>query len=379
MMHAFPYAHAADDDWHLALERVIAGLGSVRHPAPDRSAGRLGFLYLTDVINAHLEAILEALREATDVEHWVGAVGLGICASGVEYYERPAIAAMIAELPADAFRVFAPIVKDLDGFDAAQRAWLGNAQPFMGLVHADPSNPLTESLVRQLAERTVTGFLVGGLASSQHNARVIADEPTAGGLTGVMFTEAIGIQTALSQGCSPIGPHRRITACQRNVIVELDGRPALDVFKDDIGEVLARDISRVGGYIFAGLPIAGSDTGDYLVRNLIGVDMEKRLIGIGDLVEKGQELMFCRRDANTAREDLSRMLANLKGRLQGPPRGGVYVSCLGRGANLFGDDSQELKQIRDELGEFPLVGFYANGELSQNRLYGYTGVLTLFT
>ncbi len=371
MMSSFPYAHAADDDWHLALERVIAGLGSAQ--------GGLGFLYVSDAINAHLEAILDALRDATDVEHWVGAVGIGICATGVEYYERPAIAAMVADLPDEAFRVFPPIVKDLESFDAAQRAWLGSAQPFMALVHADPSNPLTESLIRQLAERTVTGFLVGGLASSQQNARVIADEPTEGGLTGVMFTEAAGIQTALSQGCSPIGPHRRITECQRNVIVELDGRPALDVFKEDIGEVLARDIARVGGYIFVGLPIKGSDTGDYLVRNLIGVDLEKRLVGIGDMVEKDQELMFCRRDANTAREDLSRMLSHLKARLNGPPRGGVYVSCLGRGANLFGDDSQELKQIREELGDFPLVGFYANGELSQNRLYGYTGVLTLFT
>jgi small ligand-binding sensory domain FIST len=89
--------------------------------------------------------------------------------------------------------------------------------------------------------------------------------------------------------------------------------------------------------------------------------------------------MFCRRDANTAREDFSRMLAGLKQRLSAPPRGGVYVSCLGRGAQLFGEDSQELEQIRDELGDFPLVGFYANGEVSQNRLYGYTGVLTLFT
>jgi small ligand-binding sensory domain FIST len=370
-MHPFPFAHAADDDWHAALERVIGGLGS--------ATGQLGFLYVSDAVNPHLEAILEALREATDVEHWVGAVGLGICATGVEYYERPAIAAMVADLPAEAFRVFPPIVKDLEAFDNAQRAWLGSAQPFMGLVHGDPANPLTESLIRQLAERTATGFLVGGLASSQHNARVLADEPTAGGLAGVMLTEAAGVQTALSQGCSPIGPHRQITECQRNVIVELDGRPALEVFKEDIGEVLARDISRVGGYIFAGLPIAGSDTGDYLVRNLIGVDMERQLIGIGDLVEKGQELMFCRRDANTAREDLSRMLANLKKRLSGLPRGGVYISCLGRGSNLFGEDSQELKQIRDELGAFPLVGFYANGEVSQNRLYGYTGVLTLFT
>jgi small ligand-binding sensory domain FIST len=370
-MQPFRFAHAADDDWHLALEQVIGGLRS--------ASGTLGFLYVTDAINAHLDAILEALRDATDIEHWVGAVGIGICATGVEYYERPAIAAMVADIDGSAFHVFPTIVKDLEGFDAGQRAWLGSAQPFMGLVHADPANPLTESLIRQLAERTVTGFLVGGLASSQNNARVIADEPTEGGLSGVMFTEAAGVQTALSQGCSPIGPHRRITECKRNVIVELDGRAALDVFKEDIGEVLARDISRVGGYIFAGLPITGSDTGDYLVRNLIGVDMDKGLIGIGDIVEKGQELMFCRRDANTAREDLSRMLEHLKARLARPPRGGVYVSCMGRGANLFGDDSQELKQIRDELGDFPLVGFYANGEISQNRLYGYTGVLTLFT
>ena len=54
------------------------------------------------------------------------------------------------------------------------------------------------------------------------------------------------------------------------------------------------------------------------------------------------------------------------------------MSCLARGPALFGDDSQELKTIRDALGDFPLVGFFANGEISHNRLYGYTGVLTLF-
>ena len=65
-------------------------------------------------------------------------------------------------------------------------------------------------------------------------------------------------------------------------------------------------------------------------------------------------------------------------RSAGPPRGGVYYSCLGRGENLFGGDSRELRAIRNELGNFPLVGFFANGEISHNRLYGYTGVLTLF-
>ena len=374
-MNLFRYAHADGDDWSDAVDHVIDDLGA----APAAIAGNLGFVYATDAITANLDDVLDALREATGVEHWVGAVGIGICATGIEYYERPAVAAMIAELPEDSFRVFPTILKDLDAFDRDQTEWLGNAQPYLGLVHADPVNPATESLIKQLAARTATGFLVGGLASSRDDARIVADRVGDGGLNGVLFTEAVGIQTSLSQGCSPIGPHRRITESQRNVLVQLDGRPALDVFKEDIGEILARDIAKVGGYIFAGLPIPGSDTGDYLVRNLVGVDMSQRLLAIGDLVEEGQELMFCRRDANTAREDLSRMLARLKTRLSGPPRGGIYVSCLGRGINLFGEDSEELKQIRDELGDFPLVGFYANGEIFQDRLYGYTGVLTLFT
>lgn len=370
-MPPFRYAHAAAGDWSDALSLVIDRLGS----AP----GTLGFLYVTDAVNQYLEEVLDGLRDATGVEHWVGAVGMGICATGVEYYDRPAIAAMLADVPPETFLVFPAITKDLDDFDRTRSAWLGNAQPYLGLVHADPVNPLTESLVKQLAARTATGFLVGGLASANDTARLIADGVTEGGICGVMFTEAVGVQTSLSQGCSPIGPHRTITEAQRNILVTLDGRPALDVFMEDIGESLAQDLSRVGGHIFAGLPIIGSDTGDYLIRNLIGVDMDQKLLAIGDLVDQGQELMFCRRDADTAREDLARMLARLKARLSGPPRGGVYVSCLGRGINLFGDDSEELKQIRDELGDFPLVGFYANGEISQDRLYGYTGVLTLFT
>lgn len=376
-MTSFPYAHAAADDWRDALSQVVIDLGSL--PAPEPGMSRLGFLYVTDAVSPNLEEVLAMLADATAVEHWVGAVGIGICATGVEYYERPAIAAMLAELPTGAFRVFPTVSEDLRAYDAIQQDWLGNAEPFLGLVHGDPSNPATEGLIAQLAARTATGFLVGGLASAHGDARLVADGVTQGGIAGVMLTDAVGVQTNLSQGCSPIGPHRTITECQRNILVTLDNRPALEVFKEDIGEALARDIASLGGTIFAGLPIPGSDTSDYLVRNLIGVDTTQNLLAIGDLVEQGGEVMFCRRDADTAREDLARMLAHLKSRLDGPPRGGVYVSCLGRGINLFGDDSEELKQIRDQLGDFPLVGFYANGEISRDRLYGYTGVLTLFT
>jgi small ligand-binding sensory domain FIST len=184
--------------------------------------------------------------------------------------------------------------------------------------------------------------------------------------------------SGLTQGCTPLSVKHTITKCEGNLLGELDGRPALDVFREDIGEVLSKDLSRVAGYIFAGLPVPGSDTGDYLVRNLIGIDPEAKLLAIGDILEDDAPLMFCRRDGDTAREDMLRMLGDLGRRAGGQIKGGLYYSCLGRGRNQFGENSEELQMIRDQLGDFPLVGFFTNGEISHNLLYGYTGVLTLF-
>jgi len=369
----FSFGHASGADWREAAERCLTSLGRI--PA----AGNLGILYVTDALARYMGEVLDYFREATGVAHWVGTVGVGVCATGVEYYEQPAVVAMIGEFPDDSFRVFPSILKDLDDFTRHHGDWMETHRPFLGLVHVDPSNPLTEALIKQLAERTVSGFLVGGLASSRADVHLYADVLAQGGIAGVFFSQEVGVVTRLSQGCAPIGPHRVVTEAQRNIMIQLDGRPALDVLKEDIGEILSRDLARIGGYIFAGLPIAGSDTGDYLVRNLVGIDPQNGLVAIGDLVEQSKRVMFCRRDANTAREDLLRMLATIRKNLSGPPRGGIYISCLGRGRNLFGKDSNELKLIAAELGDFPLVGFYANGEISQDRVYGYTGVLTLFT
>jgi len=372
-MHPFRYAHAAGEDWRSILSACLEQI----EPVP--AAANLGFLYVTDALSEELGDLLDELVQATGVAQWVGAVGMGICATGTEYYEEPAAVLMLGELPADGFQVFPSLVKDLDAFDARYREWIRTHNPMLGLVHGDPVNPLVEALVKQLAARTASGFLVGGLASARGNTYTIANGVGQGGVSGVLFGEEVGVVTQLTQGCSPIGPHRMVTEARRNILITLDRQPALDVLKTDIGEILARDLMRIGGYIFVGLPIPGSDTGDYLVRNLVGIDPNEGLVAVGDLVEPGRELMFCRRDAATAREDLDRMLVSLKGRLSAPPRGGIYCSCLGRGVNLFGPDSAELRQIRDTLGDFPLVGFYANGEISQDRLYGYTGVLTLFT
>ena len=120
---------------------------------------------------------------------------------------------------------------------------------------------------------------------------------------------------------------------------------------------------------------------DRLLRReaLIGIDPDSGAIAIGEHVAPGDRVMFCRRDHDSAVSDMRRMLADLKKRAGASPiQGGLYFSCCARGPNQFGPDDAELKLISEELGDFPLVGFFANGEISNNRLYGYTGVLTLF-
>lgn len=364
----FRYAHAAADSWRDAAQSCLAQLG--------HGPANLAFLYVSDALADHMGDILALFRQATGIRHWVGAAGIGICATGQEYLDQPAIVVMAGRFEDGSFNVFSGIGDEND-IDASLLQ-CGSAPANFAIVHADPRNPGVGMLVSVLAQRVESGFLVGGLTSSRRRNIQIADEIVEGGVSGVSFSDGITIATRLTQGCSPIGPRRVITACQRNVIISLDGRPALEVFREDIGEVLARDLNRVGGYIFAGLPITGSDTGDYLVRNLVGIDPVNNLIAIGDVVEPGASVMFCRRDRDTARADMARMLESIRQGLYSTPRGGVYYSCLGRGAGLFGPDSEELKMIREALGEFPLVGLFCNGEISHNRLYGYTGVLTLF-
>lgn len=364
----FRYGHAAAQNWQEAAEACIAQIG--------RGPASLGFLYVTDLFADHLGEILALIKSRTGIPHWVGTVGIGVCATGREYLDEAAIAAMAGDFEPDSFRVFSGVASATDVDNVALKC--GGAAPNFAIVHADPYNRHIGDLVSRLAGKVESGFLVGGLTSSRRQNLQVADGVVEGGLSGVSFADNVTVATRLTQGCSPLGPKHQVTASQHNVIIQLDGRAALDVFKEDIGETLARDLNRVGGQIFAGLPIAGSDTGDYLVRNLVGIDPANRLIAIGELLQPGASVMFCRRDTKTANEDMARMLDSIRKGMFGRPRGGVYYSCVGRGASLFGPDSAELKMIRETLGEFPLVGFFCNGEISHNRLYGYTGVLTLF-
>ncbi len=398
-MKRFLQAHATHPDWRFALAMVQPQLEAQRRGrAPCEPT--LGWLYLTDHYAAEAEALLAELQRHWPGVAWVGAVGVGVAASGVEYFDEPALSVMLAELPPSDFRVFSG-VKPLGRFAAH------TAQ-----VHADPATTDLGELVTDMSERTATGYLFGGLASARNRTLHIADGVLQGGLSGVAFSSRIALVSRVTQGCQPVGRARRVTESAGNVITRLDGEAALDCLLEDLG-VAAREPREVLPQIRQtlvglsdpaeradGAPAArrGAFGPDTRVRHLIGLDPARRGIAVGDNAPEGLELAFCQRHTEAARRDLVRICAEIREELApdelpvpatlpggGAPEpleagiaGAVYVSCSGRGGPHFGAPSAELQIVRRALGDVPLVGFFAAGEIARHHVYGYTGVLTVF-
>lgn len=377
-MTSFKVVHTSAEDWAQAAKVCADGLSQ---PAGSYT---LGFIYATDPLAGDLSSILTYMRQKTGIEHWVGSVGMGICAmdgdnssGSTEYFNRSALAVMAMDLDEEMFKVLPLLEDDVDEMPDGVREWTRKSGASFAVIHGDPTNPVAPTLIEDLAAE-ISGFLVGGLTSSQGDNFQICDRVIDGGVSGVLFAPGMDIVTSLSQGCIPISESHIISDCIDNVIIGLDGLPALDVFAQDVGEELADDLEQVAGLVHAALPIEGSDTGDYLVRSLVGIDPERGWLAIGEQVESGQRLMFVRRDPLSAETDMRNRLENLKNRLGKPPMAALYYSCVGRGPSMFGSEGRELSLIEDIFGDIPLVGFFGNGEISHNRLYGYTGVLTLF-
>ncbi|MDA0654583.1 MAG: FIST C-terminal domain-containing protein [Proteobacteria bacterium] len=379
-MNAYAYAHAGvTQDGPITQWRGWESL--LDHCLQDwpLTQNGLGLVYVTEPLAGDLNDILDQLRRRTGIADWTGAVAPAICATGTEYFDTPAMAIMALGMPAGSYRLV-PSISSAEGGErvlGSMSDWMAAQQPRFAIIHADPRGSGVLSLVPGLAE-TTQAYLVGGLTSAATGAGQIAGATTGGGLSGVLFGESVPVATGLTQGCAPIGPLRTITAMEDEFVAELDGRLALDVFKEDIGDLLARDLQRVVGYIHAAVPVRGSDTGDYMVRNLIGIDAGQGWLAIGDMLSEGDQVMFVRRDGASAVADMARMLDSLKDRAGAGIRGGVYHSCIARGPNQFGPGAQELSMIREALGDIPIIGFFGNGEISNGRLYTYTGVLSLF-
>jgi small ligand-binding sensory domain FIST len=166
-----------------------------------------------------------------------------------------------------------------------------------------------------------------------------------------------------------------------------------------VGLVAPQDVGPSG----AAIRQTGNFGSDVVVRHIIGLDPGRHGVAVAQQVELGTELSFCRRNVQAARADLTHICAEIREELEPeelpvsalmglsgseaesaphPARGiagAIYVSCSGRGGAHFGGPSAELQIVRRALGDVPLVGFFAGGEIARHHVYGYTGVLTVFT
>jgi small ligand-binding sensory domain FIST len=386
----FIQAHAGHPDWRVALDvcsRQVKAEVAARAAHDGQAAPlTLGWCYLTDYYAPAARAILDELRLAFPDVAWTGTVGVGVAASGIEYFDEPAMVLMAAALPRASFRLFSgrqPL-----------RASSADFVPHTALVHANGSTPDLQDLLQELSAHTATGYLFGGLSSARDQAVHMADGVFTDGLSGVAFGSEVDLISRVTQGCQPIGPVRQITQAEGNLVARLDGRPALDCVLSDLeldedmaDEELFAALSRTLVGLSHGTEDATIRPGQFgaetLVRHLVGVNLDNRVLGIADQVEPGMRLAFCTRNSKAAAHDLVRIATEIHNDLESGavPRqiaGALYVSCSGRGGPHFGARHAELQIVRSALGDVPLAGFFAGGEIARNHLYGYTGVLTVF-
>jgi small ligand-binding sensory domain FIST len=233
--------------------------------------------------------------------------------------------------------------------------------------------------------------VLGGMASGAHapgeNLVFLNDRCLDTGAVAVLVHGAVGIRSLVSQGCRPIGRPMVVTKADRQVILELGGKPAL-IQLQALFEELAEDDQRL---VQQGLHVGRVineyqehfGRGDFLVRNCIGADRASGAIAVGDYFRPGQTVQFHVRDAATADEDLRAMLTGLVESGDMPPAAALLFSCNGRGTRLFDRPNHDAAALADALGDLPVAGFFAQGELGpvggKNFVHGFTASLALFS
>jgi small ligand-binding sensory domain FIST len=360
----FRAALASDEDPQRAAHRLADDL------LAQGSGGTVGFLYATDRLKTDLAPIVEILTQRTGVANWAGTVGFGVLAGAKAVYGEPALAAMIATWPENQFRFF-----DREPPDPIPAQGIMSGMP-TAIVHVDPRRPFEDQL-SAIAAKT-GAYLHGGLTASRTKRYdQVAGKITQGGASGILLGPDIPVAIGVSQGCSAIGPVREITDIEENLVARLDGEVALQALLKDLAVTDEANLRELLLSLHVALPVPNCDTGDYVVRNILGINTQNGRIGVAEEIAVGQKLFFCRRDRAAATKDLLAMAQKLRKRKE-TVQGGLYVSCCARGPNLFESAAEEVALVQSCLGDVPLVGFYANGEISGDRIYGYTGVLALF-
>lgn len=329
-------------------------------------------------------------------ETFVGCSGGGVIGGGEEVEREPAVTLVASRLP-DV--TVAPIritdnLPDLDGPPDVWQRLVGvrpEDEPQFVLL-ADPFSVPAEALLAGLDYAFPSAPKIGGLASGGTspglNSLFLNDEVSTDGMVGVALSGDVAIDTVVAQGCRPIGETMQVTRCNGNLLHELDDEPAFQVLQELFADLDERDQRLASTALFVGVLMDEFSekprVGDFLIRNLIGIDPQRGAVAVGENLQEGMRLRFHVRDAETSAEDLRTMLAgyNKMTPENADVSGALLFSCLGRGEGLYNEPNFDTGVFHEYLGDLPVGGFFCNGEIgpvgASTFLHGYTSSFGMF-
>jgi small ligand-binding sensory domain FIST len=324
----------------------------------------------------------------------IGCSGGGTIGGGCELEERSALVLAAALLPGVDIRPFHLGPDEIPEPEAAPDFWrarLGlEGDPSAVLLLPEPhscdSQLLIDSLDRAFPDATKVGGLASGAAAAGDNALFGGGVVLRDGVVGVALSGGLTVDTIVAQGCRPIGNPMFVTAHTGPLITELDGRRPTDVLHELIEALPDEDKELARHSLFLGLVMRTDQVeyrhGDFLIRNLIGIDPAAGALVVAAELEGRQVVQFHLRDASTSADDLQAHLDAYAAGSDVPPAGALLFSCLGRGVRLYGEPGHDSNAFLRTVGSVPLTGFFCNGEIGPVRgktyVHGYTSAFALF-
>ena len=375
-----------------AVEECVA---EVRSQLGDETPN-LAIAFVSPHHQADYEIVVPHIREGFPTARVFGCSGGGIIGNGQEVEQRPAVSITAAVLPDVEIVEFHLESDDLPDLDAGPTSWeerlkVKDSQDPQFVMLADPLSFPVPNLLLGMDFAFSRAAKIGGLASGAQeqggNALFLGDQTYRSGAVGVALHGNITVDTVVAQGCRPIGQLMRVTESRRNLLVGLDGQPPMSVLKELFERSNDRDQGLMRNSLFLGVVMDEFNEeprqGDFLIRNVVGMDERSGALAIGELLKEGQMVQFHLRDAETSAEDLTAVLdryatENRENQIQGA----LLFSCLGRGQHLYGRPNHDTGIFMEKLGSVPLGGFFCNGEIGPvsgtTFLHGYTSSFGMF-
>jgi small ligand-binding sensory domain FIST len=375
-----------------AIRECVGGVRDRLGPGPVT----LALAFVTPHFAAFYGGLYETLMRTLGPGTLLGCSAGGVIGGGEEVEQVPAVTLVAARLPDIEVHPFHvdEALPDLDGPPDSWERLVGveRIEEPQFVLLADPFNASPEVLLAGLDYAFPGSAKIGGLASGATspglNALFLDGEVYDSGIVGVALSGDVVVDTVVAQGCRPVGELMQITRCVGNVVYEFDGRPAFSAIEELFEGMNERDREIAVRSLFVGVVMdefkEEPGAGDFLIRNLIGIDPKGGAVAVGEHLQEGMRVRFHLRDADTSAEDLHAVLAGYESTL--PERdavsGALLFSCLGRGEHLYKQPNFDTGVFEQHLGDVPVGGFFCNGEIGPvggtTFLHGYTSSFGLF-